>query len=72
MGRKTRRRIKRRSRNKYTQRKKGFVGNLIHFFIKGKVTDRYTKVTTLMILVLEFIWVALEMVWFSIEMFGVE
>ena len=69
--RKTRRKIKRRSRGKYSQRKKGFVGNLLHFLLKGRVTDRYTKITTLVIILVELYWVALETTWFAIEMFWV-
>jgi len=65
--RKTRRKIKRRKRNKY-QKRKGFVGNLTHFFLKGRVTDRYTKITTLIIVILEFIWVTMEIIWFTIDM----
>ena len=70
--RKTRRKIKRRKRSKYIQRKKGFVGNLLHFLLKGRVTDRYTKITTLLIILLELYWVVLETTWFLIEMFWVE
>ena len=65
--RKTRRKIKRRKRSKHTHQRKGFVGNLIHFFLKGRVTDKYTKITTAMILLLEFIWVTIEIIWFYIE-----
>ena len=72
MQRKTRRIIKRRKRSKYTQRKKGFVGNLLHFLLKGRVTDKYTKITTLIIILLELYWVVLETTWFLIEMFWVE
>ena len=72
MSRKTRRKIKRRRRSKYNQRRKGFVGNLLHFFLKGRVTDRYTKITTLVIILLELYWVVLETTWFLIEMFWVE
>jgi len=66
--RKTRRKIKRRKRNKHPYQRKGFVGNLNHFFLGGRVTDRYTKITTLIIIVLEVIWVALEIIWFMIDM----
>lgn len=69
MHRKTRRKIKkRRKRNKYIHRKKGFVANLNYFFLGGRVTDRYTKITTLIIIILEVTWVALEMIWFYIDM----
>ena len=66
--RKTRRKIKRRKRSKHTYQRKGFVGNLNHFFLGGRVTDRYTKITTLIIIVLELVWVTLEIVWFAIDM----
>lgn len=66
--RKTRRKIRRRKRSKHTYQRKGFVRNLTHFFLGGRVTDRYTKITTLIIIALEVIWVALEIVWFGIDM----
>jgi len=66
--RKTRRKIRRRKRNRYVHRRKGFVANLNYFFLGGKVTDRYTKITTLIIIILEIIWVALEITWFMIDM----
>jgi len=68
IGRKTRRKIKRRKKSKHISQRKGFVGNLVHFFLSGKVTDRYTKITTLIIIILEITWVALEIIWFTIDM----
>jgi len=69
-GRKTRRKIKRRKRNKHRLRTRGFVENLTHFFLKGRVTDKYTKITTLMIIVLELYWTTLDSVWFAVEMWS--
>jgi len=68
MPRKTRRKIKKRRRNKYKLQKKGLIGRFLYFLLDGKVTDRYIKITTAFILLLEFVWVALEIVWFSIDM----
>ncbi len=63
--RKHRRRIKRRAKgNKSRKQKNRFARHL-----NGIITNRWTKITTYIIIGLEVTWVTMEMVWFGIDMY---
>ena len=68
--RKQRRRIKRRKRNK----KKSISKNWLKKHLTAPVTNRFTKVTTYLIIILELIWVIgviIDMLWFFLTLKGV-
>ena len=68
--RKQRRRIKRRKRKRNKSKRK----NLLTRHLNASVTNRFTKVTTYLIIILELIWVVgviIDILWFYLTLKGI-
>lgn len=64
--RKRRRRIKRRKRKKSKKRRKQ---SWLDKHYSSSVTNKYTKFTTEVIILLELTWILIEITWFIIDVF---
>ena len=63
--RKRRRRIKRKSK----KRKKRYKKSWLERHYSSPVTNKYTKFTTELIILLELMWILIEVTWFIIDVF---
>jgi hypothetical protein len=64
MSRKVRRRIKRRKKENKPRKQK----NLIARHFNGVISNKWTRLTTYIIIGLEIIWVVQDSVWFIVDM----
>lgn len=63
--RKTRRKIQRRKKSKSKPKKR----KLLERHFNSPVTNKYTKITTAVIILLELLWILIETAWFIIDIF---